>query len=401
MDLQGFQKRMAERQLAPLAKAVDPEDFTGIVNEISKDGPAVVDHTRDLSAHPPAHNARVEHYRKAISGAMPVMKRTPGSIVGVTSKALYTLPTADNMTSPDKAIVKPYHEHLHPKVKFWQHHPIQGWAEMTNQSLWHAADMGHIHQGVHVSEHAMGPGHDKEPALVIHMEPKTDFVSQLTPAEHSDDMHKDLPKIVAMDFLTNNLDRHSANLLFKAKPPGLSRLRSFLDRTPRPPESRFVAIDHSRSLQYHASNKGAPEFVMDPFHGKMPVPQSERQARETEGKTKDNLLNYANAGAFKAVDEIGSMFGHPSVNTAKGLAGAIASWWPNVKDRVVATLERRLEGLREPRMREHIRKNFNERVQMLDKIAHNPDWYTWLSKPSDLDIPIHVWNRDEDANHNP
>jgi len=395
MDLQNFQKRMAERQLIPLFKAVESGDFTGIVNEISKDGPAVVDHTPDLSAHPPSHNARVDHYRKAISGSMPVMKRTPGGIVGVTSKAVYTLPTADNMASPDKAIVKPYHEQLHPKVKFWQHHPIQGWAEMTNQSLWHAADLGHIHQNVHVSEHPMGPGHDKEPALVIHMEPQTDFVQHLTPAEHSDDMHRDLPKIVAMDFLTNNLDRHPANLLFKPKPSGLSGLRRFFDRTPRPPESRFVAIDHSRSFQYHSSNKGAPEFVMDPFHGRVAVPAADRQARETEGKTKDNLLNYANAGAFRAVDEIGSMFGHAPVNTQKGLIGGIANWWPNVKDRVVATLERRLDGLREPRMKEHIRKNFLERVQMLDKISHNPDWYTYLSKPADLEIPMHVWDRNE------
>jgi hypothetical protein len=400
MDLQSFQKRMAERQLAPLAKAVDSEDFTGIIKELSPDGPNAVDHTRDLFAHPPSHNARVEHYRKAISGAMPVMKRTPGSIVGVTSKAIYTLPTADNLTSPDKVIVKPYHEHIHPRVKFWQHHPIQGWAEMTNQSLWHAADMGHMHQSVHVSEHPMGSGHDKEPALVIHMEPQTDFVQHLTPGQHSDDMHRDMPKIAAMDFLTNNLDRHPANLLFKPK-PGLSRLRSLFDRSPKPPESRFVAIDHSRSFQYHASNKGAPEFVMDPFHGKISVPLEDRRARETEGKTKDNLLSYANAGAFKAVGEIGSMFGHPSVGSPKGLIGGIASWWPHVRDRVVATLEHRLEGLREPRMREHIRKNFLERVQMLDKISHNPDWYTWLSKPADLEIPIHVWNRDEDANHNP
>lgn len=401
MDLQRFQQRMAERQLAPLAKAVDPNDFAGMVKEISADGPSVVDHTPDLSAHHPSHHPKVEHYRKAIAGATPLMSRTPEGISGVTSKAVYTLPTADNMTNPDKVIVKPYHEHLHPKVKFWQHHPIQGWAEMTNQSLWHAADMGHMHQTVHVSEHPMGQGHDKEPALVIHMEPQADFIQQLTPAQHSDDIHADLPKIAAMDFLTNNLDRHPANLLFKPKPPGLSRLRSFFDRSPRPPQSRLVAIDHSRSFQYHASNKGAPEFVMDPFHGKLAVPSEDRKARETEGKTKDNLLHYANAAAFKAVDEIGSMFGHPSVGTPKGLIGGIANWWPHVRDRVVATLERRLEGLREPRMREHIQKNFNERVRMLDKISYNPDWYTWLSKPADLEIPMHIWNRNEDANHNP
>jgi len=179
MGLREFQSRWAQKAGTALKKAVYPGDFAAIVNEVSPHGNTVVDHTKDLSAHPTEHNSRVEHYNRAISGQAPVVRKTPMTLTGVTAKAVIALPTDKTLTRPDRYIIKPYHETIHPKAGFWQHHPIQGWAEMSNQALWHAADMGHMHQKVHVSEHAMGPGHEKEPAIVIKMEPDVDFAYHL------------------------------------------------------------------------------------------------------------------------------------------------------------------------------------------------------------------------------
>jgi hypothetical protein len=315
------------------------------------------------------------------------------SLTGVTSKAVFTLPSADKLPANEKVIVKPYHERLNAKADFWQHHPIQGWAEMTNQSLWHAAGMGHMHQKVHVSEHAMGPFHPQEPGLAIHMHPNADLIGRIRPADYSIDMHDDLPKIAAMDFLSNNLDRHEANLMFLPK--------GTKDENGQPLQSRLLAIDHGRSFQYHASNKGAPSKIHDPLLGSVtPDPDIVREFN-TEGKTGDNFLNYVQSRALNHVGELGEMFGRKSLKSGEGIFPPIAKWWPTVRNQVVHTMNQRIMGLREPRMQEHIQRNFTERVKLLDNIARNPDWYTWLSREKDLRVPLHIWDRNEHEDRNP
>src|SRR4029077_17193051 len=95
-------------------------------------------------------------------------------------------------------------------------------SEMTSQSLYHAAGIGHLHQKVHVDEHDMGPGYEKEPALVVHMDPKMHpqaEMGKLHGDPHSVDPndytegHKDARKIAMMDFLSGGLDRHGGNLM--------------------------------------------------------------------------------------------------------------------------------------------------------------------------------------------
>lgn len=388
-----FRMRLMEKGGAPLVKALDPQDFSTLLLETNPNGGEVVDHTKELSAHPPHMNPKVEHYRNAISGQAPLMRHAPLTLTGVTAKAVFALPHSGNMSSPDRAIVKPYHEAINPRAKFWQHHPIQGWAEMTNQSLWHAADMGHMHQNVHVSEHSMGPGHEKEPGVVIHMAPDADFVYRMGPRQYEPSMHDELPKIAAMDFLTNNMDRHQANLMFL--PHGA------VDHNGQPVRSRLLAIDHGRSFQYHASNKGAPKQIKDPLLGTIAVDEDIRNAFEREGKTNDNLLNYASAKGIQEVAQLGHMFGKRNLMSPEGLIPILEKWWPQVRDRVVQTMEQRIENLREPRMQEHIRKNFMERVKLLDNIANNPDYYKYQARVKDLEVPLHIWNRDDNENPNP
>lgn len=394
MGLREFKMRLSERTgtaIEMLSKAVHPADFAGILHETDDEGNHVVDHTKDLTAHPPEHNARVEHYNKAISGQMPLLRRTPGSLVGLSAKVLYVLPSAGKLPNADKYIVKPYHEVIHGPARFWQHHLIQGWAEMTNQALWHAADMGDMHQKVHVAEHAMGMGHEKEPAIVIKMEPGVDFSRNLTAQDYAPHMHSELPKIAAMDFLSNNLDRHQANLLFF--PAGAT------DESGAPLRNRILAIDHGRSFQYHASNKGAPKFIDDRFHGRIALNEDERRAYESEGKSTDNFMRYLNSKGLQAFNRWGVTYGMPSILSPRGIMPPIADWWPRVREKVVQTFGSRLAGLREVRLRDHMQRNFGERVKILDSIAANPEWWLTRAKTKDLDVPLHVWDRDSHENH--
>ncbi len=384
-ELEAFLKRTPIDK--SLIKAVHPNDFSAIIKETDPAGADVVDHTQDLNAHPRSINNKVEHYRSAISGSSPMVRTTPTSLFGVSAKATYSLPRADKMQSPYKVLVKPYHEKLHERAKFWQKHPIQGWAEMTNQSLWHAAGIGHMHQQVHVSEHDMGPGFEKHPAIVVHMDPRAQAVQEMPgdPNAFSNDMMHDIPKIAIMDFLTNNMDRHRQNLLYL---PQDAR-----DEEGFPVRSRLLAIDHGRNFQYHASHKGAPKFINDPLIGDIPLPTEEQDKINQEGKNKDNLIHYFDSDALRTIEHSSRFEGNPPFVSPRIIIPAIARWWPNVRRQVIAAMDSRLRGLRESQMSEHIRKNFIERVNLLDKIAARPEWYLTQAEYKDLNVPLHVWDR--------
>lgn len=381
MDLLTFKKRMAEAMFAKLVKSTDPRDFSGMVKEITPEGKNLVDHKPHLLSHPPAHQPQVDHYRSAISGSAPLMHSLPHNLHGVTAKTVFKLPQADNSKLPggDKIMVKPYHEHLDKRVSFWMNKPIQGWAEMTNQSLWHAAGMGHMHQRVHVSEHNMGPGFENEPAIVVHMTPDTEYASNMKPEDFDPEMMEELPKIAAMDFLTGNLDRHGKNLLFTP--------RGAKDRYGIPRTSRFVAIDHGRSFQYHASGKGVPSHVEDPIFGPTSIPEETRNSILKEMKEWDGLHHYLGRHGIRAVDRYAPLHGLPITATSQGAVPAIVKWWPKVRNAVVGAFRHNLGSIKDEATRNYIDQHFHDRVGLLDQIAARPDLYMEASRQH-LRVPI-------------
>jgi hypothetical protein len=343
-----------------------------------------VDHTFDLDAHPRTHNPAVAVYREALSGATPLMRAGPTTLHGQTPKVMYKVPRADSLPNGDMFMVKPYHEAVPEKASFWQTHPIQGWAEMTSQSLWHAADVGHLHQAVHVSEHDMGPGFDKHPGLVVHMAPHADWVQNMDPNEYDERMHADAFKMGIMDFLSNNLDRHTANLLVFPK--------GSVDEYGIPRKSKLMSIDHGRSFQYHASHKGVPAKAHNVFGDLETVPQEKRDEGNAWGKQFDNLTGYFHSRAFEKLGQAARLHGYPPFHSPD-LIPAVTGWWPRVRDQVVATMASRLSGLKEPRMKEHVWNNFSERVKKLDDISSRPEWYEQHGVMQDYQVPLHVWNR--------
>lgn len=322
-----FRKDLADFIGEELVKSTDPTHYKGIVSGLDPKGADLVDHTRQT--HPPQHNAMAEHYRNTILDSPEKVK--PVSIErgsGISRKRLFK---ADGKTY----MVKPYHERISRVCKGWMHAPHQGWAEMTNQALYHAAGIGDLHQKVHIAEHNMGPGHEKEPALVIEMEPGVDFVSHSLEADWGPEHKEQARKIVLMDFLSNNLDRHKGNLL-KTK------------------EGNLLAIDQSRSFQYK-----------QPGGGKWAAP------RKQESELEDSFYPY-----LDETTSLSYILPRPSRYSPPGEAkryvtdfAKTLNWWDGVKDDVRQELYKNLQAIKDINIRKHIERNFDTRWRWLNERA--------------------------------
>jgi hypothetical protein len=227
-------------------------------------------------------------------------------------------------------MVKPYHEHIASWMANWGRHPHQGWAEMTNQALYHAGGIGDLHQKVHVAEHNMSPEHSAEPALVIKMDPGYATVGYADTGNLSSDAHNQLKadahKIAAMDFLTNNLDRHIENLLVN----------------PNSDNPRLLAIDHGRSFQYVASQKYKEGRVKSPAW--------------------DDFGQYIHGHPYSGLNRfvpLESEHWKPTFD-----------WWGQNSGNIRDTMRHRLGQIKDPKVKKHILRNFNERANHLDDLAN-------------------------------
>jgi len=398
-------KNFAQRQVAPgpyddkyqgyqyllkseeLEKAQKPEDFKSIVRATSQEGKNFVDDSAEHTAHPPAIASSADSYRTTIQQTPQVQKRQVGKASsGITKKVLY------QAEGGPKFMVKPYHEGIVRRISKWQKHPIQGWAEMTNQALYHAAGMGDLHQKVHVSHHDMGTG-TPEPALVVELangyKPSSewkpigedtgrvvDWDGDIEPDEmrgaitYGDKLpgeleykrkyhiHKTIEpdresirKIGLMDFLTNNLDRHHGNIMY--------------DKAGKP-----LAIDHSRSFQY-VNNWS--------FKNLNPT-QVKRRADFSDEFGNYIRPIYTAVGAYEG-----------SRLDMENWSPIINEWWPKNRDNVVNTMEQRLSQIKDPNVKNHIRRNFMERVGWLDERAQlgleNFGFEDWDKSPVQQYLP--------------
>lgn len=331
--------------LEPLKKAQDPGNFKGIVRATDVEGPKMVNHEGQLKAYPAQHGHHVEEYHNQVQQHPHVFKPLKGAAgEGITRKLVYKSPTGS------KYMVKPYHERVIQRTKKWQQFPIQGWAEMANQALYHAGDIGHLHQKVHVVEHNMGPGHEREPALVVKMDegylPVADLHSGLHPSDvaKNPNIKSEARKIALMDFLTNNLDRHGGNLLVN------------------PDTGKLLAVDHSRSFQYinnheHKWNPKTqqPRLMNDrirPYHADSAI---------------DHLDPFFNAtGAPKP--RINVPLYDRQMDRLKTYMPEI-EWWGQHSPKIRATMAEQLQHIKNPEVREHVRRNFEARADQLDQMA--------------------------------
>lgn len=340
----------------PMTKAIDPKVFSGMVKGLSAAGPATVDHTAQLGAHPAAHGHLAEAYHQHVL-AHPDPRRPlkgQGELHrGVSKKLIFSAPVGEG-GGVGKFMVKPYHEN----VGRWRRDraeifPILGWSEMASQGLFHAAGLGHIHQKVHLVEHQMDESRPKEPALVIHVEPG--FKQAAVAPRHwmNPQSDADLHKLVMMDFLTNNMDRNGGNLLVN-------------------PEGHLLAIDNGRSFQY----------TTNPYYF---------SRGETLAKLKqrpflsDSFRHYHYGSAAQAMEP----FWNTALNTMHEKNMDVMErykptfeWWAGAGPFVRAEMEKQLQAIKDPALRSHIRRNFEARADWLDERAefgidnYGTDWHS-------------------------
>jgi hypothetical protein len=349
----------------PLLKHVEPSHFISIVKASDPEASKLVDHHPDLNAHPPELGPEVEAYHngvikspKKVSAArgLPEASRNKG----ISRKKIFNIKVAGSQ-EPSKVMVKPYHERVIRRVKSWMKHPIQGWAEMTNQALFHAGGIGHLHQKVHVAEHDMGPGHEKEPALIVHLSPGHSAMANgggraFHSTEHSLEQRAankmDVRKIAMMDFLANNKDRHGGNLMVNEK-------------TGAP-----LAIDQSRNFQYVAPGG---------------------YAEKKKGDQEDHFAPYVEDTSLRELIPFKPHWGGGHENSQD--YEPAFDWWGEVGPKVRQTFHDRLNQIKDPEVRAHLKRNFDARADFLDERAniginnYGNDWHT--------SSPVPLYREDE------
>lgn len=140
-----------------LTKAIDPEHLKPVARyHDGALGEVFVDHHKEENAHPDEQSPHVEAFKHVVLKSPDVVKRgKTGTKESSNSTGKVVYDVKDHQIGDDldhRFMVKPYHEKVVPRARSWMHFPIQGWAEMTNQALYHSAQIGHLHQRVHVTE---------------------------------------------------------------------------------------------------------------------------------------------------------------------------------------------------------------------------------------------------------
>jgi hypothetical protein len=333
-----------------LSKATRPDEFKAVLKQTDTGaGAALVDHKPDLEAHPAHHQPDVQAYRAhVLDNPSPVRRSGTGASTGgsgIMRKVVYKIPDHHPTHPGERFMVKPYHTKPIQRIAKWGKLPINGWAEMTNQALYHAGGIGDLHQRVHVSEHNMGPGHEQEPALVVRMDQHAkgmDSWSATPETEHG------ARKIALMDFLSNNLDRHYGNLM-----------QHRLTNAP-------IAIDHDRSFQYQNVYKWKGSPVRS-------------QPREME----DNLGDYVHRSALNELVPLAGNRSQWDLHPDKRKSHydqqlqdlddwrPAFEWWDEAGPQVRRTMYERLNQIKDPEVRAHIRRNFDARANYLDDRARH------------------------------
>lgn len=349
-----------------LNKAIDPNHTKAVARYHTENGNDFVDHSHDVTNQ--AHPFKAEFTEKIINSPQVQKRAKTGTreSSNSTGKVVY-------QHGSDRYMLKPYHEKVTPRLKAWHHAPIMGWAEMTNQALYRAGGIGHLHQNVDVVE---APIKNKDgttanvPMLAIKMDNNTKKIP--TPYYSGPDpsvtpeMQDHARKIGLMDFLSNNLDRHHDNLLMDPK------------------NNKLLAIDHSRSFQYKNNDKDKkPKYaqLVDSLEKYISGAKTSPQGYLIPGSAVNHVdplpeksFNRNDPSYWKEFDRKWDGFNAKWNQTF--------DWWTSNRDNIVKVMNERLAHIKDESMRNHIKENFESRVKLLNDFADHgienfgrDDWF--------------------------
>jgi hypothetical protein len=303
-----------------ISKAMHPNDVQRLNNK-SINGDDIVDLTEHRKSQPP------EEYSAFLND--PKKQKSEGirKYGGISAKAIHKVNDSTYMA-------KPYHKKIESATKTWCKNHILGWATMANKALYNAAGIGHLCEDVSVADHQGVPmtihkfDKDCEPKHYSGLGAKTNVLN------NTDIGAK---QIAIMDFLTNNLDRHSGNIL--------------INKTTQNP----LAIDHERSFQYQKqkTNRLGHSSFDNPY-----------------GYLKTSHLKELSNQTYDNSDEIGD-------------------WWNSNKDHIKKEMEKQISSIKDPSLRMHIMDNFNKRHEIISDYAQHDPWSLFSQSMGDVGLVKH------------
>jgi 8-oxo-dGTP pyrophosphatase MutT (NUDIX family) len=417
----------------PLQKmAVKSSDLKQVAKYHDSSGEAhkMVDAANEQYAHPSVHEEKISLFRRKVLDSDQDVKRGKTGTTeqsNSTGKAVYDV--EDLSGNQHRFMIKPYHEKVVARYKPWMQFPIQGWAEMTNQALYHAGGIGHLHQTVGVIH---------VPLAETPKVPRKSFNSFYREFWGKDKYARDIPggnaekmaaqqkagiteghpeyvdygvmyskflndKISTIDAKAKEAQEAAAKAGSKIEPALLIHMAKdvhpvrWMRNAGLPAEVReqskkialmdflsnnldrhgdnllfdedhnqFMAIDHSRSFQYKNANKLNNAFI----NPKM-KPMSEGVPFQ------DSLGNYLNGSemhsAHHVVDPIRRNGADPKAERYRMIDEwqPVFKWWQKNSDTIRKAMEQRLELVKDSSVREHIQRNFEERWKMLNHYARD------------------------------
>lgn len=337
----------AEGYIVRKGMAAMPKDWKRIEDNQDIAHQEVVDHSHHLTSHPAP-----EHYAQFLNSPE-LLKSQKDPMKGKSTKMIHQIPTDEQDPSgtqePVKQTImtKPYHQNLYSGTRSWVKHPIQGWATMTSKSVYDAAGLNnnieqvatHEHNGIPVTVHSFSPNYKtiyslQEEQGVYNTDPVKRSVNPLQ-----------VEQIAAMDFLMGNNDRHPKNLMVA-------------DHTDDQGYHNLLSIDHERNFQYFKPLNA----VRKPRYGE-------------EVKEHDHPADYISNSALREAKRAAWNNDHWD----------FYEWWKTAGPKIKEDFERNLEYIKDTSIRDHIRKNFERRYDMLQKWAsdneeHNYETNGFFSK---------------------
>jgi hypothetical protein len=301
-----------------LQKAIKPEHFKRLKDAHDPIGQSIVNHKQHIDTAP----SNI-HFKEILSASdlAPEVK----SLGGISRKAVY------KATNNDTYMMKPYHKKRESGLNVMQQHPITGWASIATRNLFHASGMGHLCEDVSAYTHEDLP-------MTVHK-----FRENMQDVKDVDYNLKNrynfnpnsIHKIAVMDFLTNNTDRHGGNILIHRDPDSSAD-----------PETGYhepLAIDHERNFQYKRPIKATTS--RGTMMGEWKNPRTE------------SPVDYMKSHGIRSLIQGQHHY----------YAEELADWWNEHHPKIQASFSKDIEAIQDPHIREHVRNNFQSRMDYMHK----------------------------------
>lgn len=315
-----------ERSDELLRKTIGKNDWKKIVSRHVPSSASIVDHQFHTS-----NGTGNKTLNDVINHSKVIKPRKKESTEGISQKLIFDHPHL-TLQHAAPVMIKPYHKKLENRA--WTTIPVTGWATMATKGLFNAGGIGHLaedvtageHKGIPLTVHKLAPNFHN---IMEHMDWNGKPSSRMRLDRY------DLQRVAALDFLTNNVDRHAGNLMVD------------LSSTNTNGTNPVLAIDHERNFQYNLT------------------PTQARKLSPTDAPMRwDHPSNYTskhNPGMFyanKASHDIGW--------------NDLVDWWTEHGPKIRKEMENQLTAIKDEHVRKHIRSNFNNRADVLDRWAEDP-----------------------------